>query len=208
MNVPVAASRWLGVPVVGTLAATWRWRVEGEEHERAARGSGRGVIYVIWHETLLPLTWHHRTRGDITMLVSPGRDGDHLATFAGALGYGAVRGATGQDGLRALREVVETLRAGRHVAIAPDGPVGPRRVATAGAVVAAERSGALLLPLWAGADRAWRAGSWDRFLIPKPFARVAVRYGPALAVPAGSDVDEAVARMRAALDRLISEEDA
>lgn len=209
MKLPVGAGRWLGVPAVAALAATWRMRTEGGEHERAARTAGRGVIYVIWHEVLLPLTWVHRTRGDITMLVSAARDGDYLTSFATTVGYRTVRGATGQDGRRAFRELGEVLRAGRPAAIALDGPLGPRRVLTPGALVAAQRNEALLLPLHATADRGWRFGSWDRFLVPKPFARVTVRYGEPFAVGAGQEgLEDGMARLSTALGALTRKDDA
>ena len=207
MKIPVNAGRWVGVPAVASLAATWRMRTVGAEHERAARASGRGFIYVIWHETLLPLTWVHRTRRDITMLVSATIDGDYLTSFATAIGYRTVRGATGQDGRRAIRELGEVLRAGRPAAIAPDGPLGPRRVLTPGAVVAAQRNGALLLPLHATADRGWRFGSWDRFLVPKPFARVTVWYAEPFGVEAGeAGMERAMARLTAAFGALTRED--
>lgn len=209
MKLPVGAGRWLGVPAVAALASTWRQRTAGGEYERAARAGGRGVIYVIWHEALLPLTWVHRTRGDITMLVSATLDGDYLTSFATAIGYRTVRGATGQDGRRAFRELGEVLRAGRPAAIALDGPLGPRRVLTPGAVVAAQRNGALLLPLHATADRGWRFGSWDRFLVPKPFAEVTVHYAEPFSVGTGeAGLEEGMARLAAALGALTREDGA
>jgi lysophospholipid acyltransferase (LPLAT)-like uncharacterized protein len=209
VRVPVGAGRWLGIPVVGALAATWRIRVIGEEFERAARASGRGVLYTIWHETLLPLTWHHRTRRDITMLVSPGIDGDYLEAFSLPLGFQVIRGATGQDGLKAFLGLGEVLAAGRPAAIAPDGPLGPRRVLTPGAVVMAQRTGAMILPLHASATRGWRAGSWDRFLIPKPFTRVTVRYAEPFTVgPDATGIETATAQLAGAFAGLTREDEA
>lgn len=209
MKLPVSAGKWLGVPLVATLAATWRVEVEGAEFERRARADRQGCIYVIWHETLLPLTWLHRTRGDITMLVSATIDGDYLMAFGGALGYRAVRGATGQDGVHALREVTGILRDGHPVAIAPDGPIGPRRVLKPGVLVAAQRTGALVLPLHATADRGWRFGSWDRFLVPAFFARVRVRYAEPFAVAGGeTGLEAGTARLAAALAELSREDQA
>ncbi|HET7041843.1 MAG TPA: lysophospholipid acyltransferase family protein [Gemmatimonadales bacterium] len=209
MKLPIGAGRWLGVPAVAALAATWRVGTVGGEHEQAARASGRGVIYVIWHEALLPLTWVHRTRGDITMLVSATIDGDYLTRFATSIGYRTVRGATGQEGLRALRELGEVLRAGRPAAIALDGPLGPRRVLTPGAVIAAQRNEALLLPLHATTDRGWRFDSWDRFLVPKPWARVTVRYAAPFAVGAGTEgFEQGMTRLSTALAGLTREDGA
>lgn len=207
MRLPVGAGKWLGVPLVAALAATWRIRTVGGEHEQAARRDGRGALYVIWHETLLPLTWVHRTRGDITMLVSATIDGDYLMAFGGALGYRAVRGATGQDGLQALREVTGVLRRGGVVAIAPDGPLGPRRVLKPGALVAAQRTGAMILPLHASVDRAWRFGSWDHFMVPRPFAEVTVRYAEPFAVaPGEAGLEAGTERLAAALAGLTRED--
>jgi lysophospholipid acyltransferase (LPLAT)-like uncharacterized protein len=66
----------------------------------------------------------------------------------------------------------------------PDGPRGPARVAKPGAVAAAQRSGAAIMPVGIGASPAWRAPSWDRFLVPSPFAKVRMVYGEPFGVPA------------------------
>jgi lysophospholipid acyltransferase (LPLAT)-like uncharacterized protein len=203
MKPPTSAGRWLGVPIVAALASTWRIRVEGGEHEESARRSGRGFIYVIWHETLLPQTWVHRVRGDISMLVSASLDGEYLAHFAQALGYGTIRGATGQDGVRALHELADVVRNGRPAAVAVDGPLGPRRVASPGALVAAQRGGAQILPLHCRADRGWRFGSWDRFLVPKPFATVTFSYGaPFEVAPGETGLEQGMQRLAAAFTEL------
>jgi hypothetical protein len=71
-----------------------------------------------------------------------------------------------------------------------------------GAAVAAQRTGALIAPIRAQASRAWRLRSWDRFLIPKPFARVRVSFGPLTAVQASSprEAAEQAPRLQTILD--------
>ena len=78
-----------------------------------------------------------------------------------------------------MLELVRELDAGHDVAVTPDGPRGPRRAFAAGAIVASLRSGAPIVAFGATADRTWRLRTWDRFVIPKPFARVTIRYSPA-----------------------------
>jgi hypothetical protein len=46
-----------------------------------------------------------------------------------------------------------------------------------GAAIAAQRTGVPIIPVRVDASRSWRLKSWDRFLIPKPFARIDVHYG-------------------------------
>ena len=75
---------------------------------------------------------------------------------------------------------------GAHVAVTPDGPRGPAESFAPGALIAAQRSGAPIVLLRAVADRAWRLRSWDRFIIPKPFARLTIYVGEPLYVNADS----------------------
>lgn len=46
-----------------------------------------------------------------------------------------------------------------------------------------------IVPMGLVADRAWHLSSWDAFTIPKPFAHVALVFGPPIQVP--RDADEA-----------------
>jgi lysophospholipid acyltransferase (LPLAT)-like uncharacterized protein len=167
--------------VIRLLATTWRFEVRNDERWRAAR---RPQVFILWHETLLPLLWLHRNQG-VAIVVSEARDGQYLSDLATALGYGAVRGSSSRGGARALLGAVRQLQAGRSVAFTPDGPRGPRREIKPGFVAAAQRGGGLIVPVHAEADRAWRLHSWDRFMIPKPLSRVRVTYGQTFAVSEG-----------------------
>lgn len=176
--------RLLGQPLVGALAATWRFRPEPSPEAEAVMGGRQACVVVCWHEEILPLLWHHRHRG-IGILVSGARDGQYLADLASALGYSLVRGSSSSGGARALLAAVRALEAGTSVTFTPDGPRGPRRSFQQGAALAAQRAGVPMLPVRASASRAWRLRSWDHFMIPKPAARIEVRYGPAIQVAPG-----------------------
>ncbi len=180
---PGTAARVLG-PLVSLLARTWRIGIIGEERWRKVEESGRPHVFLLWHDALLPLLWRHRGHG-ITIVVSEARDGRYLAEYALRLGYREARGSTTRGGVRALLGAVRALREGGAAAFTPDGPRGPRRVFKGGGLLAAQRGGALVVPLHAGADRAWRLRSWDRFLIPKPFARVRIAYAEPFEVGPG-----------------------
>jgi hypothetical protein len=169
------------------LARSWRIQVIREERWSAVIGP---YVLLCWHDALLPVMWHHRHRG-ITAVVSEARDGQYLAVLAISLGYGLIRGSSTRGGGRALLEAIRTLQRGTPVGITPDGPQGPRRVAKPGAVAAAARTGALIVPVHAESRPAWRAGSWDAFLVPPPFALVRVAYGVPFRVAAGTTGEQA-----------------
>ena len=165
------------------LASTWRYRVIGGETIERLRSNRVSFIFSLWHGQLLPLLWCHRGQ-QVAILVSEHRDGEIIARLAKSIGYRLIRGSTSRGGERALLALARELRSGREVAVTPDGPRGPPRSYAPGALIAAQRAGAPIVPTVAHASRAWRLSSWDGFLIPKPFARVTVAYGEATRVVA------------------------
>jgi len=184
------------------LASSWRIRLVHEERWRVLRAARRAHVFLLWHEALLPLLWQHRNQG-VVIVVSEARDGQYLADLAGSLGYHNIRGSSTRGGARALLAAVRELQAARAVAFTPDGPRGPRRELKPGVIMAAQRGGAVIVPIHAEADRAWRLHSWDRFMIPKPMARVQITYGPTFEVADGdSGLAEGLARAAASLTDL------
>ena len=93
----------------------------------------------------------------------------------------------------ALLALAATLKAGQDVAVTPDGPRGPRHAFAPGALVAAHRAGVPVVGLVSHVDRMWRLNSWDRFEIPKPFARITIGYTEPFFVPGRTPADAAAA---------------
>ena len=192
----------LAGPVVCLLAHSWRIRTVLEERWRGLHEARRPVVFLLWHEVLLPLLWQHR-RQAIAIVVSEARDGQYLADLARSLGYRAVRGSSTRGAARALLGAVRELQAGHAVAFTPDGPRGPRRELKPGVVAAAQRAGAVIVPLHAEVDRAWRLHSWDRFIIPKPAAQVRVVYGrPFEVAPGEGGFSQGMTEARQRLDEI------
>ena len=164
--------RWL----LDVLMATTRFTVEHGERYGAFVRRNEPVIFALWHGRLLPLTYYHRDQG-VTAIISRSEDGEYIARVVEGWGYNTVRGSTSRGGSRGLRGLVKAARAGHSLAITPDGPRGPRQSLQPGVITLAQLSGLPIIPIVAGCDRAWWPGSWDRFCIPKPFARVHIVYG-------------------------------
>lgn len=191
---PLAATqRWAirgAYYAIRSLASTWRSRTVARGPVDTLRAKGEPIVFAFWHGQMLPLLYQHRDEG-VAILISSHRDGELIAQVAHRLGYRSVRGSSSRGAGRALLGLVRELEAGREVAVTPDGPRGPAERFAAGALVAAQRSGAWIVPVAAHADREWRLRSWDRFLVPKPFARVTVAYGPPTRVLATTARDAA-----------------
>ncbi|MFL5597970.1 MAG: lysophospholipid acyltransferase family protein [Gemmatimonadaceae bacterium] len=166
----------LGTAFLRALGRTWRFKVLNPDAVSSLRSARQPFIFALWHGHLLPLLWYHREEG-VAVLISEHRDGELVARAAKSLGFALIRGSTTRGAERALISLVRELQSGGEVAITPDGPRGPAGRFAPGALVAAQRSGAPIVPVASSADRAWRLKSWDQFMIPKPFARVTVCYG-------------------------------
>jgi lysophospholipid acyltransferase (LPLAT)-like uncharacterized protein len=178
----------LGRGLVRALAASLRVREIPSAGLEALWQAGAPVIYTVWHGQilLLPLLYGRRYR--IHALTSRSRDGELLSRFVQGFGIRVQRGSSSRGGARALLSLARVIREqGDNVLIVPDGPRGPRHVAQSGAVVLAKMTGAPIVPLAVGAHPCKVLGSWDAFVVPRPFARAVVLFGRPIVVPRDAD---------------------
>lgn len=186
---------YLGRGLLGAYFPLLRCRREGTEHFLRFRREGKPVIFVFWHGQLLPLVHYHRNEG-IVVLVSEHADGEYIAQVIHRHGFGTARGSSTRGGVKGLKGILRAAGEGRDLAFTPDGPRGPRHEFKWGALVTAQLTGLPVIPIGVGADRAWYLKSWDRFMIPKPFSQLRIRYGAPRWVPrhAGEEKLRDVAR--------------
>lgn len=188
MSVRMSLLPRIGAVMIRCLGRSWRIRVDGTEHEAAARRESGNVIYAAWHGRMLPITYTLRNRS-IHVLASEHRDGETLGRTIERLGFGHVRGSSTRGGARAVMDLAEKLKHGFDVGITVDGPRGPRYVAKAGPVQIAKITGAAIVPITSSSRRHKRFSSWDAFELPLPFTEVRVRHGEPVRVPADSDAE-------------------
>jgi lysophospholipid acyltransferase (LPLAT)-like uncharacterized protein len=191
---------------VRVLGATLSVRAAGVEPLRPLWRERRPLIYAVWHGRILIVPWLNarlrRREGarPVRVLASRSRDGQLMADFARRFGLGVVRGSSSRGGAAALRALARAVRAGEDVAVIPDGPRGPARRLQPGIVALAAATGAPIVPVGVAARPARRLGSWDRFMVPAPFARCAVVFGRPVEVTRRDDREHARARVERALE--------
>jgi lysophospholipid acyltransferase (LPLAT)-like uncharacterized protein len=181
------------------LSWTWRLRYHERAHYDDARRAG-GLVLAMWHgEFLVPLVEHGAD--PLHAIISQSNDGELITRIGEGFGLTGIRGSSSRGGAAALAAMVQGLREGQTVAVTVDGPRGPRFSVAPGAALASRRAGVPIIPIRIAARRAWQMRSWDRFLIPKPFAAVDVSYGPPLWVPdaKGEGIESANAAVAEAL---------
>lgn len=189
----------LGFGLYRLWARTLRLQVE-DPHGIVALVREQPVIFAIWHNRLLMLPRVFDpcfpTRPSFGLISASG-DGDLIARFIERSGYGTVRGSSSRKGVIALRQLVETIAAGSNVLVTPDGPRGPVYQASQGVVFLAQKSGAPVVPIQLEYSSAWRLKSWDRFVVPRPFAKLRAILGAPLRMESISGPDQfEAARLR------------
>jgi lysophospholipid acyltransferase (LPLAT)-like uncharacterized protein len=185
---------WLTSLVPGLLyhllrAYSWTFRLHVENEKPwldYLQGGGR-VLLCGWHQQFFAAIRHFKTYASYrpALMISQSKDGDIIASIAEKSGWHTVRGSSSRDGGRALKEMIGQLQLTGLAAHIVDGPKGPAGIIKAGAVSLARTAGAVVVPLYTTADRAWYFNSWDRFMFPKPFAKVNIRFGEMLDLSTG-----------------------
>lgn len=170
-------------------------KVIGAEHIDALLAEGKPIIPCYWHGMQLfcaRYVMDLQERGlKVGFLISPSVSGEAAAMLARSLGAEVVRGSPTRTGGQALRDLYLIVnRDGVSPVITVDGPKGPAEVVKNGAVLLARLTRAPMVPMAYAAAPSWTLGTWDRFVLPRPFARVVVVIGEPLAVPAGMPIDD------------------
>lgn len=165
--------------VIRLYTNTYRMTVENEREWVDHLEAGGLVLLCAWHQQFFSAIHHFQSYAPYrpSLMISKSKDGDIIARVAEKSGWHAVRGSSSRGGGSALKEMVERLRRSRLAGHVVDGPRGPAGIVKPGAISLARSTGAVIVPVFTSADRAWYFNSWDRFMIPKPFARVTLRFG-------------------------------
>ena len=190
--------------VLRALARTWRVRRLGNVWETWPEGEPKPV-FALWHANI-PIGVCVYRGWDLAVMISRHHDGEVISRIARGLGFHTARGSTFDGARAALRDMLEYAKEPRGLVITPDGPRGPANTVAPGALFLAAAGRRKLVACGFACSKAWYVeGSWDRMMIPKPFARVVISFDEGQPVPREvlrSEEGQSVAaeRLRAAME--------
>jgi len=138
-------------------------------------------------------------------MISQSRDGDFIADVVEKIGWIPARGSGSRGGKKALRTLIDEIARTRIAGHIVDGPTGPPHAIKPGIISLAQSSGAVICPTYVFYKNPWIFNSWDRFMAPKPFSRVTIRFGPLEPVPEETDAG-AFEEIRLQIERTMLEE--
>lgn len=190
---------WWAAWILRLLSATWRIRFVDESQVRSWEAARSPFVLAVWHRHLIGMLRTYRGRG-LASLVSWSRDGEIAARTARHLGVATSRGSTSRAGGAGMLGLLRLARKGHDLAFTPDGPRGPAGRVQPGVLIVAQILRWPVVPVAVAARSAWRLRSWDRMLVPKPFARVWVAFGEPLEVPKGAGLGALAGELESRID--------
>ena len=195
MKIEGRPARWLvaiGFRVLQLWVRTLRYEID-DRADVVGKPADQNYIGALWHNRLLIFPFVLRrffSNRHGAALISASRDGDLLADAITRFGFDVVRGSSSRLGASAILQLADVLASGGDVVITPDGPRGPAYELGPGIIYLAQKSRAAVLPVNMEYSSCWRLKSWDRFILPRPFAKICVIIGQPHRVRSTNTVDD------------------
>lgn len=191
--------------VLGLLGTTCRMLpVRGAEHLDRLQAEGTAAIISYWHQMQIFCGRYLLTRAraglKVTFLTSPSVSGEVPAAIIRRWGAGVLRGSSKRSAGQALKDMYDVLAGAKTcLVITPDGPTGPLHEFKPGTVLLARMARTPIVLIAYAARPCIRWNSWDRFILPLPFSKVAVAIDEPFVVPPGTGTDD-LGRLRQELE--------
>jgi hypothetical protein len=177
--------------ILNLYAKTIKLRFDNDEEIKSHLDSNGRVILASWHQRFFGGFYLPRILGrPICIMISQSRDGDFVADVAERISWIPVRGSGSRGGKKALRIMVDKVIENQIAGHIVDGPTGPSRVIKPGLIAMAQQSKAAICPTCIFYDKPWIFNSWDRFMIPRLFSSVVIRFGSLEFIPENMDSEE------------------
>lgn len=134
-------------------------------------------VFACWHSELLISPQYYRKlfpKHKAGAIASSHKDGQIVSNTINYFNIYPIEGSTSKGGVKALINSLSTLKKGEDVLITPDGPRGPRFTINDGIVALAQKANLKVFTINYKAYNYWQLRSWDKFVIPKPFSKIAI----------------------------------
>ncbi|MDX9731618.1 MAG: lysophospholipid acyltransferase family protein [Bdellovibrionales bacterium] len=172
---------WAGFLLYKLLYFTWRIEIHESDDLKRARKTGSPVVYAHWHGDELAILYLLKPY-KVCAMISTSSDGQIMDRVVRLLGARTSRGSSTRGGVSALRGILRLAKEGWSPSVAVDGPKGPYHKVKPGVFEIAKLTNGEVIPLTVACTKAWVfAKAWNKTYLPRPFARLVVVFGPALA---------------------------
>lgn len=126
----------------------------------------------LWHRDLIASCATFKNQ-NVHVFISESKDGEIFALAAKKLGYEITRGSDSRGALN-VRRLLESLKKGRFVGMALDGPHGPALEVKPGSLWLAQKAQCPLWKIDVSYGLHFTLKTWDKFVVPLPLSKIVV----------------------------------
>jgi lysophospholipid acyltransferase (LPLAT)-like uncharacterized protein len=199
----------IGPQMLKLLYNTNKWEFYGNHHINEQLSCGKSIIIASWHGTLLTVFMGLANKNYFGMAGNHHPEAEIISRVGRKLGWRVIRGSSTDGGKKAYEQMIKLLeKPGTVFAITPDGPQGPAKIPKAGAIRAAQKTGAIIIPTAGQSTRRWSFKNWDIFYLAKPFGKIIQLFGEPIVLNQEEDYGSCVKKLKAALNKLEEEVEA
>ena len=196
----------IGPPMLKFLYNTNRWEFYGLDRIDEELASGRSIIIASWHGTLLTVFMGLANKNYFGLAGNHHPEAEIISRVGKKLGWAVIRGSSTDGGKKAYEEMIGSLQnPGTVFAITPDGPQGPAKEPKAGAIRAAQKTGAIIIPAAGQSTKHWSFKNWDTFYLAKPFGKIVQLFGEPIILKEKDDHASCVEKLKNSLNDLEKE---
>ncbi|EIF50634.1 lysophospholipid acyltransferase family protein [Sulfurovum sp. AR] len=163
------------LPPLGYLLMRFYWLTSKKNFHVIGEITQEQSIVVCWHGELLmsPQAYRYFHKKQLASgIISRHFDGEMIARILMYFSIAPLRGSSSRGAKQVLLEAFRALKKGDDLLVTPDGPRGPRHSISDGAIALAHKAKAPVLIVNYIPKAYWQLGSWDKFVIPKPFTTI------------------------------------
>ncbi|MEN8727627.1 MAG: lysophospholipid acyltransferase family protein [Sulfurovum sp.] len=163
------------LPPLGYLLMRFYWYTSKKNFHVTGEITQEQSIVVCWHGELLmsPQAYRYFHKKQLASgIISRHFDGEMIARILMLFSIVPLRGSSSRGAKQVLLEAFRALKKGDDLLVTPDGPRGPRHTISDGAIALAHKAKAPVLTVNYIPKAYWQLGSWDKFVIPKPFSTI------------------------------------
>ncbi len=199
----------IGPPALRFLYNTNKWEFVGKHYIDDQIKSGKSIIIASWHGTLLTVFMGLANKNYFGMAGNHHPEAEIISRVGRKLGWKVIRGSSTDGGKEAYEKMIRSLKTpGSVFAITPDGPQGPAKTPKAGAIRAAQKTGAIIIPAAGQSTKRWSFKNWDIFYLAKPYGKIIQLFGEPIIINKNDDFRTSVEKLKTALNNLEKEANA
>ncbi len=195
---------WVIYFVYRLLMTTWRIQLFECEELLQDKKNNQPIIFAHWHGDEMALT-HLVSYFGLSTMTSTSKDGNLIDFAINKLGGKTTKGSSTRGGVNALKGLVRLCKNGNPSSMAVDAPTGPIYKVKPGVFQLSALAKAQIYPVGVHCDRKIIFHkSWDKVYLPKPFAKINIRFEKPLPIIQKSD-RENYAKLSKTLENMIND---